>query len=103
MCTSPPAAQEERHLRVAFDLWLLTARGGASAPPANLADVSLCTDEECLMRKGWDPDKLAKGGRGRKNKELLLAHYLGRYLLPFESLRDCAVTVRRLEEEYCQR
>lgn len=47
---------------VPFDLWLSTVRGGASATPAKVADASLCTDEECLMRKGWDPDKFTEGG-----------------------------------------
>ncbi len=69
------------------DLWLSTVRGGASATPAKVADASLCTDEECLMRKGWDPDKFTQGGR---RKELLLqsalVHYGGRYLLPFKLL-----------------
>lgn len=49
------------------DLWLSTAwGGGARATPAKVADASLCTDEECLMRKGWDPDKFTQGGWGEK-------------------------------------
>lgn len=48
--------------RAPFDLWLSTARGGARATPAKVAAASLCGDEECLMRKGWDPDKFTQGG-----------------------------------------
>lgn len=67
MGAPPPAA---------FDLWLSAARGGA---PAKVADVSLSlrADEGCLMRKGWDPDKLPRP---------VLGHYGRRYLLPFKSL-----------------
>lgn len=61
MLQTSSAAQEEHRLWFPLTSGCL-ARGGALATPAKVADVSFCTDEECLMRKGWDPYKFTQGG-----------------------------------------
>lgn len=50
--------------KVPFDLRLSAARGGVSMTPAKVADATLCTEEQCLMRKTWNPDEFPQRGRG---------------------------------------
>ena len=78
----------------------------ACATPAKSADVSLCTDEECLMRRGRDTYKFTQGGWGRA----LLLHsalvqYGGRYLLPLKWMPQWmtvwAIAIQQFKEGWC--
>lgn len=61
VCCSSAALRAASPL-VSFDLRLSTARGGVSATPARVADATLCTDEECLMRNAMDRDEFPQRG-----------------------------------------
>lgn len=64
---SRSAAHEQHHLHFPLTSGCLRRGGAASATPAKVADAFPCTAEECLMRKGWDPDKFTQGMLRKKS------------------------------------
>lgn len=57
---SRPAVRARRQLLFPLTSGCLRREEGC-VTPAKVADASRCTGEECLMRKGWDPDKRTQG------------------------------------------